>query len=210
VKENMTKNNQEIESKFYVQNLVAVEALLKTLGATCIVPRGFEYNLRFDNHQKSLQRQHKVLRLRKFDDIRLTFKGPGERLGGALSRTEIELIVNDFDQAQQFLESLGYHVAAVYEKYRAMYAINNAMVTLDELPYGKFVEIEAENPQQINSLARQLGLNPEAAIPASYQGLFEQVKAKLNLPVKNLAFWEFKEILISASDLGVQPADLAE
>lgn len=206
----MAKNNQEIESKFYVQNLATVEALLKTLGAICIVSRGFEYNLRFDNHQKSLQRQHKVLRLRKFDDVRLTFKGPGERLGGALSRTEIELVVNDFDQAQQFLESLGYKVAAVYEKYRAMYEIGSAMVTLDELPYGKFVEIEAENPEQIIELACQLGLNPETAIPASYQGLFEQVKSAKNLPVKNLTFWEFKEIHLSAADLGVEPADQAE
>jgi adenylate cyclase class 2 len=203
----MTKNNQEIESKFYVQNLANVEALLQTLGATCIVPRGFEYNLRFDNQQKSLSRQHKVLRLRKFDDIRLTFKGPGERIGGALSRTEIEFVVSDFDLAQQFLENLGYRVAAVYEKYRTMYEIGSAIVTLDELPYGKFVEIEAENPEQINELACKLELNPEAAIPASYQGLFDQVKVEKNLHVKNLAFWEFENIHLSAADLGVIPAD---
>ena len=206
----MTHNNQEIESKFYVQDLGAVETRLIALGASCCVPRGFEYNLRFDNHQNSLQRQHKVLRLRKFDDIRLTFKGPGERLGGALSRTEIEVVVNDFDQAQQFLESLGYRVAAVYEKYRAMYTVGSAVIALDELPYGKFVEIEAENPEQINALAVQLGLNPDAAIPASYQGLFEQVKIAKSLPVKNLAFWEFKEIQLTAADLGVEPADLVK
>src|SRR5664279_1049785 len=173
----MAKNNQEIESKFYVQNLAAIETVLKRLGATCLVPRGFEYNLRFDNHQNSLQRQRKVLRLRKFDDIRLTFKGPGERVGNALSRTEIELVVQDFDQAQQFLEGLGYRVVAVYEKYRAMFEYCKTVITLDELPYGNFVEIEAESDEQISTIASQLGLNPEAAVPASYQGLFEQVKA---------------------------------
>ena len=206
----MTKNNQEIESKFFVNNLATIETLLIKIGATCIAPRGFEYNLRFDNHQNSLQRQHKVLRLRKFDDVRLTFKGPGERIGGALSRREIELVVNDFDQAQQFLESLGYRVAAVYEKYRTMYEIGTSMITLDELPFGNFIEIEAENPEQIIELARQLQLNPETAIPASYQGLFEQVKMVKNLPVKNLAFWEFKGINLTAADLGVEPADLAD
>jgi adenylate cyclase class 2 len=206
----MTKDNQEIESKFFVNNLAAVEALLKTLGAICIVPRGFEYNLRFDNHQNSLQRQHKVLRLRKFNDVRLTFKGAGERIGGALSRKEIELVVNDFDQAQQFLESLGYRVAAVYEKYRAMYEMGTSMITLDELPFGNFVEIEAEDPEQITKLALQLNLNPGTAIPASYQGLFEQVRLVKNLHVKNLAFWEFKGISLTAADLGVEPADLTE
>jgi len=206
----MSKSNLEIESKFFVQSLVPVEARLITLGAICIAPRGFEYNLRFDNRQASLQRQHKVLRLRKFDDNRLTFKGPGERIANAYSRKEVEFVVDDFDQAQQFLECLGYHVAAVYEKYRAMYELGTAVITLDELPYGKFVEIEAENPEQIDIIAVKLGLNPDCAIPASYQGLFEQVKKSMNLSVKNLAFWEFENIHLSASDLGVKPADMSD
>jgi len=201
------QTHQEIEAKFYVRDLAALEARLMALGAICSVPRGFEYNLRFDNQAKTLQRAHKVLRLRKFEDVRLTFKGPGERIGGALARTEIELVVNDFDTAQKFLEGLGYHVAGVYEKYRAMYELGTAMITLDELPYGKFVEIEGEGPGQIRELAETLGLRPEAAIPASYQGLFEQVKAAKNLSAKNLSFWEFEKITLSAADLGVEPAD---
>ena len=203
----MSNNNQEIESKFYVRNLAAIETALKQLGATCIVPRGFEYNLRFDDPQNSLTRQGRVLRLRKYDDVRLTYKGTGERIDKALSRTEIELVVNDFDQAQKFLEGLGYRVAAVYEKYRAMYELDKFLVTLDELPYGNFIEIEAESSNEIAGLARKLGLNPEAAIPASYQGLFEQVRALKNLPVKNLAFWEFEKLHLTPADLGVQPAD---
>jgi adenylate cyclase class 2 len=203
----MSNNDQEIESKFYIRDLEAFEVRLKALGATCIVPRGFEYNLRFDNSQENLARQGKVLRLRKFNDIRLTFKGPGERIGGALARTEIELVINDFDAAQKLLEGLGYRVTAVYEKYRAMYKFGTALITLDELPYGKFVEIEGENPEQISQLAQELGLNPKTAIPASYQGLFEQLKATKNLPAKNLAFWEFENIYLTATDLGVEPAD---
>jgi len=206
----MTKNNQEIESKFYVRDLVAIETRLKTLGAVCIVPRGFEYNLRFDNPLNSLQRQHKVLRLRKSDDIRLTFKGPGERIGGALSRQEIEVVVSDFDSAQKILEALGYQVAATYEKFRAMYQLGENLITLDELPYGKFIEIEGETPEQIYQLAQKLRLNPEMAIPASYQGLFEQVKATKNLAANNLTFWEFENIHLSEIDLGVEPADQIE
>jgi len=203
----MSTNGLEIESKFYVRDLKAVEAKLIARGAICAVPRAFEYNLRFDNSGNSLQRQRKVLRLRKFNDVRLTFKGPGERVGGALARTEIELVVDDFDTALKFLESLGYRVAAVYEKYRAMYTLDAILVTLDELPYGHFVEIEGENPEQISKLASELGLKPELAIPASYQGLFEQLKAAKNLRAKNLAFWEFTGLHITAEDLGVLPAD---
>jgi adenylate cyclase, class 2 len=203
----MSTNDQEIESKFYIRDLEAIETRLKKLGAICTVSRGFEYNLRFDNSQDNLTRQGKVLRLRKFNDIRLTFKGPGERLGGALARTEIELVIDDFDAAQKILEGLGYRVSAVYEKYRAMYKLGTALITLDELPYGKFIEIEGENPEQISDLAQKLGLKPETAIPTSYQGLFEQLKATKNLPAKNLAFWEFENIYLTANDLGVEPAD---
>jgi adenylate cyclase, class 2 len=203
----MSTNNQEIESKFYVRDLGAIETRLKALGATCIAAREFEYNLRFDSSRENLRKQGKVLRLRKSNDIRLTFKGPGERVGGALARTEIEFVVSDFDAAQKLLEHLGYRVSAVYEKYRAMYQFGTALVTLDELPYGKFVEIEGENPEQISELAQKLGFKPETAIPASYQGLFEQLKASKNLPAKNLAFWEFENIYLTAADLGVEPAD---
>jgi adenylate cyclase class 2 len=203
----MSSNGQEIESKFYVRDLKAIEKKLVALGATCTIPRGFEYNLRFDDAQNSLGRQNKVLRLRKSDDIRLTFKGPGERRGGSIARAEIELVVSDFDTAQQLIESLGYHVWMVYEKYRAMYDFAGAIVTLDELPYGHFVEIEGENPTSIAEIALKLGLKPEAAIPASYQGLFEQLKTLKDLPAKNLTFWEFESLHATPEDLGLSAAD---
>ena len=203
----LTRNDQEIESKFFVTNLSKIEARLISIDAHCILERCFEYNLRFDNPQNSLSRQHRVLRLRKSNDIRLTYKGPGERVGGALSRKEIELVIDNFDSAQKFLESLGYKVTAVYEKYRAIYKLGTALITLDELPFGNFVEIEAETPEQISELAPEIGLNPQAAIPSSYQGLFENIKTTLNLKVSNLTFWEFEKLHITPLELGVVPAD---
>jgi adenylate cyclase class 2 len=203
----MSSNGQEIESKFYVRSLERVKDQLEALGAICTNPRIFEYNLRFDDRQKSLERQNKVLRLRKSDDIRMTFKGPGERRGGSISRAEIELVVNDFDTAKQLVESLGYRVSAVYEKYRAMYSFEGAIVTLDELPYGNFVEIEGENPEAIAVIARKLGLKTEASIPTSYLGLFEQLKMVKDLDGKNLTFWELSGLQATPEDLGFFPAD---
>jgi adenylate cyclase, class 2 len=203
----MSNNNQEIESKYYVRDLAAIEARLKALGAVCVSERGFEYNLRFDDTRGSLRPQGKVLRLRKSDDIRLTYKGAGERVGGSLVRKEIEIVVSDFDATQQLLEQLGYRVAAVYEKYRSMYKFETFLITLDELPYGKFIEIEGETPEQISEFTQRLGLNPQTSIPNSYQGLFDQLKATKNLPAKNLAFWEFENIYLTPDDLGVVPAD---
>jgi adenylate cyclase class 2 len=203
----MSANGQEIESKFYVRDLQSVEKKLLALGATCTIPRGFEYNLRFDDAENRLARAHQVLRLRQSDDARLTFKGPGEQRGGAIVRTELEIVVSDFDGARSFLEALGYQAVVIYEKYRSMYELGHTLVTLDELPYGNFVEIEVEKVEAIAEIAQKLGLNTEAAIPNSYLGLFEHVRAAKNLPAKNLAFIEFEDIHITAEDLGVLPAD---
>jgi adenylate cyclase class 2 len=203
----MAANGQEIESKFYVRDLQAVENKLLALGATCKTPRGFEYNLRFDDAENRLARAHQVLRLRQSDDTRLTFKGRGEQQGGAVVRTELEIVVDDFDSARSFLEALGYRTVVIYEKYRSMYELDQALITLDELPYGNFVEIEVEKVEAIASVAQKLGLKPEAAIPASYLGLFEHVRTLKNLPAKNLAFIEFEDVQLTAEDLGVVPAD---
>lgn len=203
----MSTNNQEIESKFYVRDLAPIENRLLALGAACRVPRGFEYNLRYDDPEGNLQRQRKVLRLRKFDDARLTFKGPGENIGGALSRAEIELVVDNFENAKLFLAGLGYQVVMIYEKYRAIYELGSALITLDELPYGRFVEIEAEGLEEITHLARKLRLSPKAAIPASYQGLFERLKQVKNLSIQHLTFESFAGMQIFPDELGVRIAD---
>lgn len=203
----MSANGQEIESKFYVRDLPAVEKKLLALGAACSVPHSFEFNLRFDDAENRLARARQVLRLRKSDDVRLAFKGPGQDQDGAVTRTELEVVVNDFDAARTFLEALGYHAVIIYEKFRSVYELDDVFVMLDELPYGNFVEIEAEKIEAIAHVAQKLGLKPAAAIPSSYLALFEHIRASKNLPVKNLAFIEFEGIHITAEDLGVLPAD---
>ncbi len=203
----MSTTNQEIEAKFYVRDLTKIEQRLGELGAKCVIPRGFEFNLRFDDSQGSLRAAHKVLRLRQSNDRRLTYKGPAIATQGVLSRTEIELVVDSFENARQFLESLGYHVTVTYEKYRSLHSLGAANIALDELPYGLFVEIEAETPQAVTLLAEKLGLAPQAAIAGSYQGLFERLRRTKGLTVRNLSFSEFEGILITPEDLGATPAD---
>ena len=78
---------------------------------------------------------------------------------------------------------------------------------LDELPYGNFVEIEGEF-EELKPLAQMLGLNWDAAIPASYHSLFDRVSISRNLTFRDLSFEKFKDIKISPGDLGVEPADV--
>ncbi|MDP3186209.1 MAG: class IV adenylate cyclase [Anaerolineales bacterium] len=150
-------NDQEIEVKFFVKDLGAMETRLQEMCARLLRPRAHELNLRYDRPDGSLRREHRVLRLRRSDDARLTYKGPGSIVEGAMSRQEIEFIVSDFGAAQNFLEALDYQVVVMYEKYRTTYMIEtsevskdlgglSALIMPDELPYGNFVEIEGESP----------------------------------------------------------------
>lgn len=199
-------NGQELEVKFYVASLQAVERRLLAMGAALHQPRTHEVNLRFDTPQGDLRNSFQVLRLRQDTAATLTYKGPGEVQGGVRARREIEFQVSDLQAARECLEALGYQVALMYEKYRAVYRLEGALVTLDEMPYGDFVEIEAPDPELIASLAEKLGLDWEARILDGYVALFERLRAALGYDFSDLSFENFRGVQVSPGDLGVSPA----
>jgi len=198
---------EEIEVKFCLTTLDHVRSDLEQLGARLIHARVLERNMRFDTAAHDLQQTFRVLRLRQDASARLTYKGPGKIREGVLVREEIEFIVEDFGQAKALLEALGYHPSVVYEKYRTTYALESTLVTLDELPYGYFSEIEGHSPDEVASAAQKLRLPWEARINEGYIALLERVRQALQLPFRDLTFENFKALTISADDLGVRFAD---
>lgn len=203
----MNTQSQEIEVKFYLRNRDALEQQLLRLGAQVVQPRVHEMNLRFDTPDRSLTRERRVLRLRMDEQARLTYKGPGLLNDIVTQRLEIEFTVGDFEAAKTFLWALGYEISIWYEKFRATYAWNNVLVTLDEMPFGNFSEIEGPDAKSIQNAAKELNLNWEARILESYLGLFERLRQNSGLPARNLGFAELAGIECSPQILGVQPAD---
>lgn len=199
--------DQEIEVKFYLQDLAAFRQRLLSAGAFLTQPRVKEINLRFDTPQKDLSQKAQVLRLRQDEAAHLTFKGPGALEGGVLSRQEIEFEVSDFAAARRFLEALGYRVFTTYEKIRENFTLAGVQVSLDEMPFGNFTELEGPNPEAIRKLAESLGLAWERRIAMSYLELFARLKARLALPFDDLTFEAFQALVIRPEDLGIQPAD---
>jgi adenylate cyclase class 2 len=203
----MPKDNQENEVKFYLADLKDFEAKVLMRGATLTHTRVFETNLRFDLPSGELTAARRVLRLRKDDRAHLTYKGPMQLGQQISSRSEIELVVSDFDQARTLLESLGYIVSVMYEKWRITYRIGLMEIDLDELPYGSFCELEGPNAESIQLMTGSLKLNWDARVLESYLAIFDKVRISQNLKVKNLTFDEFKNINLTAKDLGLTPAD---
>src|SRR5436190_9848517 len=99
---------QEIEAKFYVQDLKRIESRIQDLDARLIQPRVLETNLRFDLPDGGLRSKGQVLRLRQDTEAKLTYKDAGKSEQGVVNRTEIEFAVEDFNKARLLLEALGY------------------------------------------------------------------------------------------------------
>ena len=203
----MAGHGQETEAKFYVLHLERIAARLQELKVQQVQSRVLETNLRFDLPDGSLTANGRVLRLRYDTEARLTYKGAGQNKDGVLDRQEIEFIVEEEAKARQFLEALGYQKSMYYEKYRATYEFENALIMLDELPYGNFVEIEGETVDQIQAISKRLNLTWNTAVPSSYTALFEMLRKSLQLPFQDISFDNFRGRNVSAKDLNVRPAD---
>ncbi|HEY4693241.1 MAG TPA: class IV adenylate cyclase [Bellilinea sp.] len=203
----MNQTDQEIEVKFYLANLPALEQRIIKAGGILVQPRVHEVNLRFDLPDGSLTADKRVLRLR--EDVRsvLTYKGPSAAGQTVNVRQEIETDVSDFAAAQRIIEALGYQVAVMYEKWRTTYQLEDLEIVLDELPYGVFCEIEGPDAESIRSAAAGLRLNWGERITDSYLGMFWRLKANLNLAADHLDFQSFSGITIRPQDLAVKYAD---
>jgi len=198
---------QEREIKFYIQNLPMLAERVRVCGAELVRERMLERNLRFDTKDHSLKKEGRLLRLRSDDLAYVTYKDDAKMENGVIARTEIEFTVDDFEVARKLFEALGYQVTVIYEKYRRVFRLGDVKVMLDELPFGDFVEIEAPNNVLIEGVAQMLGLNWSKAISTNYLGLFENARKNAALKFNDLTFDNFKDIQLSLTDMGVEPAD---
>jgi adenylate cyclase class 2 len=197
----------EMEVKFYLLDKAAYENRLRSIGAKLERIRTHESNYRFDTPEMSLSREHRVLRLRQDNATILTYKGPAETQSDVSVRPEIEFEVSDFTAARQLLEALGYVESVRYEKWRTVYALDDLEITLDEMPFGNFTEIEGQDARAIQQTATVLALDWSTRITSSYMVLFDRVRKKKDLIIPNLTFEDFRGITVSQEELDIKPAD---
>jgi adenylate cyclase class 2 len=200
--------DQELEVKFFVEDLNEIEKRLVSAKANLIQPRTHEYNQRFDTPNGDLARGQRILRLRRDTGTHLTYKGPTSNLGGVLARQEIEFEVSNFEAAKKFVEALGYRAKFIYEKHRTTYESDGLKITLDEMPYGDFVEIEGQDTSQIREMAHDLGLDWEQSLPETYISIFRRMRELINLNFDDLTFENFDGVEVDMARFGILPADV--
>lgn len=129
----------------------------------------FEENILFGGG--NLDHKTRVLRIRRVRGIAiLTYKELLDSSSGIKRRREEETRVEDPEAMIHILATGGYKPAIVYEKLRRTWKVTGTQVTIDQLPFGFFLEIEGDE-NDILHVEAMLSLSGTEADPLSYSEL---------------------------------------
>lgn len=177
----------EVEIKFLVPDLAALEAKLRAAGFREQTPRTHEMNVLYDFPDRPLRMRGELLRIRKYgDEWKLTHKAKGDA-GKHKSRVETETGLADGAALETIFRSLGLSESFRYEKFRCEWSDGKGHVVLDETPIGNVAEIEGP-PEWIDSIAAKLGVAERDYITKSYAQLFQDWKQRTGSAAGQMTF----------------------
>lgn len=166
----------EVELKFKVSGFTEVRGRLSDAGAVLEQAAAPESNTILDDEGGSLGSSGRLLRLREYTGkVILTVKEPC--IPGAMkNRMEHETVINSsMGKAMELFRALGYSPVRRYVKEREIWVLPGlGKVCLDGLPFGCFIEIEANTPEGVSEACRTLGLDASRGSPESYIALEER------------------------------------
>lgn len=182
----------EIELKFSVDDLPALENKLCTLGFRLDTPRTFESNTLYDTPERSLRAHKQILRIRQYGDAwTLTHKAapPGTDDTLYKTRIETETAVADGEALAQVFATLGYLPVFRYEKFRSEWSdpATRHHLVLDETPIGIYAELEGD-PAWIDATLATLEVPAERRTTESYGKLFLNWKERTQSAAEHLTF----------------------
>jgi adenylate cyclase, class 2 len=178
---------KEIEVKFQITDLEALTLALKRAGFKRVTPSTHEMNGLYDLPGQKLHRQGQLLRLREYGDQWVLTHKSKTTAGRYKIRLELETRVENGEQMDAILRSLGYAPTFRYEKYRAEWTDGDGHVVLDQTPIGVFGEIEG-TPRWIDRTARALRIQSADYITETYADLFFRWKRKTRSKATEMTF----------------------
>lgn len=119
---------------------------------------------------------HKWLRLRKSNEkVELTIKHiiPSNEFVEQIEETEVK--VEDFEEMNELLESLGFQHKNYFEKERIQFEYLNCEIDIDSWPLiPTYMEIEGNSEEEIKKVLEKLGLNLSDAISCTADEVFKK------------------------------------
>lgn len=174
----------EVEAKFLNVNHDEIRARLKKLSAQLKQPVRLMRRNNFDYPDMRLEKIGGWVRVRdEGDKITLSYKQLNDRtLHGT---KEVNLIVNDYKKTCEFLTVIGLQDCNYQETKRETWQLDNVQIELDEWPWIKsFIEIEANNEEDLKKVTGLLGLELNNAVHGSveiaYQAEYDVSEAEVD------------------------------
>jgi adenylate cyclase, class 2 len=179
--------HNEIEIKFRVKNVRALNQRLRDSGFRLLTKRTHEMNTLYDLPGQLLRQRGDLLRLRKYgSEWVLTHKAKG-KAGLHKTRVETETKVTDGAKMEAILRALGFAPTFRYEKFRAEWSDGKGHVVVDETAIGNFGEIEGPS-RWIDRTAKLLQIPRGDYITATYSDLFVEWKKQTGSPANEMTF----------------------
>lgn len=178
---------KEVEIKFRIANVRALTRVLKRAGFRQITRSTHEVNALYDLPGQKLRKRGEMLRLRQYgDEWILTHKTKGTD-GHHKVRVERETRVEDGEQMDGILRTLGFTPTFRYEKFRAVWSDGKGHVVVDKTPIGDFGEIEGP-ARWIDRTARALGIARADYITQTYAPMFFEWKRRAGSRATEMTF----------------------
>jgi len=148
----------EFEATFTNVNKDDIHTKLKEARAMLVRPEFLQKRVVFN-----LPKGHEIkggwLRVRdEGDKITMSLKiADGAKIE---NQKEIQLIIDNFDEAVKMLETIGANKKAYQESKRELWKLGSVEITIDEWPFLEpFVEIEGHSEEEVNKAAKTLGFD---------------------------------------------------
>ena len=187
----------EVEIKFRVHDLKALEAALAQHGFSCKTPRTFARNILLDTPGHARRNSRQILRVRRYGErwvVTHKKTTPNDSPDARhKERIETETEVEDGEAVGAIFSALGYGPSFVYEKYRSEWEDSQGHCVVDETPIGQYAELEGP-PEWIDRTLALLHVDHADVTTLSYGRLFEQWQQQTSSPAQNMAFAEIESI----------------
>ncbi len=170
----------EYEATFTNINKDNIRSKLKEINAILMRPEFLQKRIVF-----TMPKGHEIkggwLRVRdEGNKITMTLKiVDGSRIE---NQKEILLTVDNFEQAEEFLTTLGCEKTSYQENRRELWKLDDVDITIDEWPFLEpFVEVEGNSEEAVKDISKKLGSNYQNAMFGTVTTLYSK---KYNIPEK--------------------------
>jgi len=191
---NHKKNNKEIEIKIQIEDkneIKEIQKKLKSLNGIS-APKIFQRTFRLDTPSFDLEQKGIFLRTRKEGEnavmtVKIKFLKTNNT--NYFQRKEFEISIDSAENGAELLRNLGFSKQKIFEKYRELWTFEKkeVQVTIDNLPFGDFIEIEGSK-KEIEEMIKSLGMINKKRIINTYWDLFDEWKKKKGINGKDIVF----------------------